>query len=28
MDAWAAVTRPPDWTAQRAEAVAEVLPRK
>ena len=28
MDAWAAVTRPPDWTPQRAAAVAEVLPRK
>ena len=26
MDAWAAVTRPPDWTAQRAAQVAEVLP--
>ena len=27
MDAWAAVTRPPDWTAQRALEVAEVLPK-
>ena len=25
---WVAVTRPPDWTPERAEALAAVLPQR